>query len=197
MPLRRLSLAASTSLGRRHRWRGRWRKRVACTRRPVRRDRVGTTTLNSSIPPSEPLNRHPGSMSTESSLQALKKVTVKLSGDTSNACIKTARTFLHWSRAHISLQTCIKSPSSWATSSVLSSLMTITLKQTICSKATVSPIRPLKVLEPGVRKLLRNLGKTAGPDEISVWILKELADDLSSACHYRPPQQVSWCWCSP
>ena len=87
MSLRSLSQAASTYLGCRHRLRGWLRRRVSCTRRPRRRDRDGTTTLSLSDPPREPLNRHTGSMSTESSLQASKKVTVNPSGV--ECCIRT------------------------------------------------------------------------------------------------------------
>ena len=64
--LRSLSPAVSTYLGCRHRWRGWLRRRVACTRRPRRRDRDGITTLSLSDLPREPSNRHTGNMSMES-----------------------------------------------------------------------------------------------------------------------------------
>ena len=128
--LRSLSPAASIYLGCRHRWRGWLRRRVACTRRPRRSDPDGTTTLSLSDPPREPLNRHTGSMSMESSLQASEKVTVNPSGDSSRACVKTARAFLHWSLAPIN---------TWATSSALSSPMTTPLKRTTCYMAHSTP----------------------------------------------------------
>ena len=173
--------ATSTSLGCRHHWR-RWLKRgVACTRRPRRRDGDGTITLSSSVPPSKPLNRHTGSMSTESSPQAAKKVTVNPSGDTSRAYIKTARAFLYWSPVHISSQTSTKTPSSWATSSALSSLMTTPLKWTTCYTVHSTPQS-----DPWKCQNLESISscrtwKATGPDNIPVRILKELAEDLSMA----------------